>query len=55
MTFADIEIGQSSQTEAVPKGRGLDLRVDGVIIRVTDQTDMGLLVRVMRALADGQV
>jgi transposase len=55
MTFADIEIGQSSQTEAVPKGRGLDLRVDGVIIRVTDQTDMGLLVRVMRALADRRV
>jgi transposase len=55
MTFADVEIGGSSQMEAVAKGSGLDLRVDGVTIRVTDQTDMGLLVRVMRALADGQV
>jgi hypothetical protein len=55
MTFADVEIGGSSQMEVVAKGSGLDLRVDDVTIRVTDQTDMGLLVRVMRALADGQV
>jgi transposase len=50
MTFADVEIGLGCQNEAAPKGCSLDLTVGGMTIRVTDQTDMGLLVRVVRSL-----
>jgi transposase len=51
MAFADVEIGLASQEEAAPKRSALELAVGGVTIRVTDQTDMDFLVRVVRALA----
>jgi transposase len=54
MTFADVQIGLACQTETAPKGCGLDLMVGGMTICVTDQTDMGLLVRVVRALTDSR-
>lgn len=52
MTFADVQIGLAPQAETVPNGSPLDLMVGGVTIRVTDQTDMRLLLEVVRALAD---
>jgi hypothetical protein len=54
MTLADVQIGLAPQAETVPKGSALDLMVGGVTIRVTEQTDMRLLVQVMRALADAR-
>ena len=50
MTFAEVKIGLADQAEATPKGRELELLMDGMTIRVTDRTDMGLLMRVVRAL-----
>jgi hypothetical protein len=54
MTFADVQIGLAPQVETAPKGSALDLIVCGVTIRITDQTDMCLLVQVVRALADAR-
>jgi transposase len=54
MTFADVEIGLGLQAEAVRKESALDLMVGRVTIRVTDQTDMCLLMQVVRALADAR-
>ncbi len=50
MTFAEVAIGFANPTEAAPEGGELDLLMEGMTIRVTDRTDMALLVRVMRAL-----
>jgi len=54
MTFADVEIGLGSQAEATRKESALDLMVGGVTVRVTDQTDMCLLMQVVRALAEAR-
>jgi hypothetical protein len=50
MAFAEVRIGLAEQTEAAPEGRELELLVGGMTIRVTDQTDMRLLMRVVQAL-----
>jgi transposase len=50
MTFAEVAIGFAKPTEAAPEGGELDLLMEGMTIRVTDRTDMALLVRVVRAL-----
>jgi transposase len=50
MTFADVAIGFADPTEAASSGGGLELLMGGMVIRVTGQTDMGLLVRVVQAL-----
>ena len=54
MTFADVEIGLACQAEPATPENGLELMVGGMTIRVTDQTDMRLVVRVVRALTDGR-
>ena len=54
MTFADVEIGLACQAEPATPESGLELMVGGMTIRVTDQTDMRLVVRVVRALTDGR-
>jgi transposase len=54
MTFADVEIGLACQAEPAAPENGLELMVGGMTIRVTDQTDMRLVVRVVRALTDGR-
>ena len=50
MRFADVTIGLAGQPEAAPEGSGLELLMGGMTIRVTERTDMGLLMRVVRAL-----
>jgi transposase len=50
MTFAEVRIGLAEQTEAAPEGRELELLVGGMTVRVTDRTDMDLLMRVVQAL-----
>jgi transposase len=51
MTFAEVEIGLEKQAEAVPPVDGaLELLIGSMTIRVTDRTDMGLLMKVVRAL-----
>jgi transposase len=50
MAFAEVRIGLAEQIEAAPEGRELELLVGGMTIRVTDQTDMRLLMRVVQAL-----
>jgi hypothetical protein len=54
MTFAEVEIGLACQAEPAALENGLELMVGGMTIRVTDQTDMRLVVRVVRALTDGR-
>ena len=51
MTFVEVEIGLEKQAEAVPPVDGaLELLIGSMTIRVTDRTDMGLLMKVVRAL-----
>ncbi|MCB8878578.1 IS66-like element accessory protein TnpA [Acidisoma silvae] len=50
MTFADVSIGFAEPTGVVPDRGDLDLSVNGVTVRVTGRTDIGLLVRVVQAL-----
>jgi hypothetical protein len=51
MTFAEVAIGLEKQAEAVPPVDGaLELLIGSMTIRVTDRTDMGLLMKVVRAL-----
>jgi hypothetical protein len=50
MTFAEVAIGLAEQPKAAPEGSGLELLMGGMAIRVTDRTDMGLLMRVVHAL-----
>jgi transposase-like protein len=50
MTFADVKIGLAEQAEVASEENDLELLVGG--IRVTYRTNMGLLIRVVRALRD---
>jgi transposase len=54
MTFADVEIGLASRDGTAPKATDLVLVMGGLTIQVTEQTNMALLVRVVRALTDGR-
>jgi transposase len=54
MTFADVQIEPVIAALGIPGGEGLDLTVAGASIRVTAKTDLALLARVVRALADGR-
>ena len=49
MTFAEVAIGLEEQAEAAPTVGELELRIGGMMIRVTDRTDMSLLMKVVRA------
>ncbi|WP_227310866.1 IS66-like element accessory protein TnpA [Acidisoma cellulosilyticum] len=50
MTFAEVSIGLGEPTGAAPDHGGLNLSVNGVTVRVTGQTNIGLVVRVVQAL-----
>lgn len=50
MTFAEVSIGLAEPTGVVPDRGDLDLSVNGVTVRVTGRTDMGLVIRVVQAL-----
>ena len=54
VTFADVEVGFACQAEPATPENGLELMVGGMTIRGTDQTDMRLVVRVVRALTEGR-
>ena len=49
MTFAEVAIGLAEPTGMVPDRGDLDLSVNGVTVRVTGRTDMGLVIRVVQA------
>jgi transposase len=52
MTFADVKIGLAEPAEVASEESDLELLVGGMTIRVTYRTNMGLLIRVVRALRD---